>query len=144
MKKEQRSIGANAHPLRCSMFAYKVMPAALLFSRSLLASSEEHHDLHSDTIRAGAKRGFGHALCNVPLDGPQNRIDILSCVCPATVCFFIMRCASLRSGRRLLFELRPVAVRAQGGPLLVAVLLGRGALIGVAVCRLLQIGRAHV
>ena len=37
-----------------------------------------------------------------------------------------------------LLELRPVAVRAQGGPLLVAVLLGRGALVGVAVRRLLN------
>ena len=37
-----------------------------------------------------------------------------------------------------LLERRPVAVRAQGGPLLVAVLLGRGALVGVAVRRLLN------
>ena len=31
-KKGQRSFGANARPLRCPMFAYGFLPAALLFS----------------------------------------------------------------------------------------------------------------
>ena len=32
-KKEQRSFGANARPLRCPMFTYGVMPAVLLLGR---------------------------------------------------------------------------------------------------------------
>ena len=81
-KREQRNFGANARPLRCPMFAYGLLPAALMFShmvsRSLLAAPEEGH------ICALVQSASGlNVVLVVPmvmfLDRPQHRISIVGC-----------------------------------------------------------------